>query len=879
MRRSALAIFKRLDRESRAALRGAGAAGLGLLMALAARELRAQDELVRPPTPAAVMDQLETAFLNHDLPGALALFSFPDEATLERERETLSTVFGAEEVQLTLQRPARIPADASRVRAGAQVFSSTEPRARVDQWRFTLEKDRGGWAVTSREELGEIDGLVHLSLDPRGWKAAGLSLKLEDFELRFRRGTLFTSPESLGPTLLIFVGEGEVLFSPGPAAERNELRRFSGSISLREEVRSAFIRIHPADLHRVLEPARFEPDPEAATRLPAAQRVYREQAQRYFTLDAALPRAPWWLLPSLGDASVTFATRRRGELTFAVSSSEAEDLSLFDRARRRQICLYPSGGREPRYTEDAGRAFDLLHLDLRARFEPARRFVSGEATLRLRLLQPLTTVRLRLDDDFRVESVTSPEGGRHLFFRVRGQGHLMVSLGPLAGARGEVTLTVRYSGVHEPAPVEQEVLQVGQTVEVSPLNESLLIESVLVYTNRTAWYPRPALDDHATAVLRFDVPLGVSVVTGGERTSARLVGDRTIVEYRLDRPAKYITAAVGRFFEAGQREEAGVRLRGFGLVHTKDEAAARLERTASILAFFGERFGPCPYPDLNLLFIEGPTPGGHAPPGMVLLQRRPPLLRQALRDDPASFPDEPDFFLAHELAHQWWGQAVAGANYRERWLSEGLAQYAAALWVRKSRGEAAFRRVLERFTRWALRYDDQGPIHLGYRVGHLKGDAQAFRAVIYDKAACVLHMLLGVVGEEAFGRGLRAYQEAHRYGKAGADDLREALEAESGKDLSAYFRDWIFGTGVARLSYKTRVEGAGAGYRVIVVVLASGLPGPVPVEVRLRGEGGEATHVVQVAPGETRVELEAAFRPSGVHLNDDRGLLARVDGS
>jgi aminopeptidase N len=265
---------------------------------------------------------------------------------------------------------------------------------------------------------------------------------------------------------------------------------------------------------------------------------------------------------------------------------------------------------------------------------------------------------------------------------------------------------------------------------------------------------------------------------------------------------------------------------------------------------------------------------------MVLLQRRPPLLRRSLRDDPASFPDEPDFFLAHELAHQWWGQAVAGANYRERWLSEGFAQYAAALWVRESRGEVAFRKVLERFSRWALRYEDEGPIHLGYRVGHIEGDAQAFRSVIYDKAAYVLHMLDGVVGDLAFSRGLRAYQDAHRYAKAGADDLREALEAASGRDLRAYFAEWIFGTAIARMSYKAQVESANAGgYQVALVVRASGLPGPVPVEVRLKsGTGSTTTHVVQVATGETRATLTSDFRPTAVELNGDRGLLARVSG-
>jgi aminopeptidase N len=180
--------------------------------------------------------------------------------------------------------------------------------------------------------------------------------------------------------------------------------------------------------------------------------------------------------------------------------------------------------------------------------------------------------------------------------------------------------------------------------------------------------------------------------------------------------------------------------------------------------------------------------------------------------------------------------------------------------------------------RWALRYDEAGAIHLGYRVGHLKGDAQAYRAVVYDKAAYVLHMLRGVVGEAAFSRGLLAYLEAHRYSKAGADDLRRALEAASGRELSEYFRAWVYGTGVAQLAYRSRVEGPPSGYRVALEVEAAGLPGPVPVQVRIVHEKGETTGFVEVSAGATRASLEAPARPRRVQLNADRGLLARVKG-
>jgi hypothetical protein len=869
------------------ATRGATVAALtlGLLLTRvfegpAAPEEPAQALLSRPGTVSELLDRLEAGFQSRDLEGLMGLLELPDEGARQAERDLLRTLFEAEEVALILQRPASVAASATRLRVSGQVFRASEPRARVDQWRFLLEKKGGAWVVTARDDLGDIDGLLHLSLDPRGFRADGLVVRLEDFELRFRRGTLYSSPDNVGPTVLVFVGEGEVIFTPRPAAERQQLRRFTGELELRDEVRAAFLRIHPADLRRVLSPIRFEADPEAASRWRAAERLYRDQVHRYFILDAALPRAPWWLLPGLGDASVTFDTKRRGQLTFAVNASEAEGVSLFDRLKRRQICLYPSGGREPLYSEEDGRAVDLQHLDLSVRFEPQRRHLSGTATLRLRLLQPATTVRLRLDDSFKVESVTSGENVSHLFFRVRGQDSLMISLGPQAGETGDIDLTIRYSGEHEPFPVEEEVLQVVSQAppEGKPIEGEIFIENVLVYTNRTAWYPRPSLDDHATARLRFDTPLGVSALTGGRRVFARLEGDRTKQEFELDRPAKYVTVAVGRFFEAEEHRGGSLRLHAFGMSRTKSEARTLLERSARILAFYEVQFGPCPYPDLNLLLIEGQAPGGHAPPGMVLLQRRPPLLRNTLRDDPASFPDEPDFFLAHELAHQWWGQAVSGSNYRERWLSEGFAQYAAAMWVKERRGEEAFRNVLARFGCWASRHDEEGPIHLGYRVGHIRGDPQAFRAIVYDKAAYVLHMLRGLMGDAAFFEGLGTFQERHRYGKASSDDLRKALEAASGKDLGPYFQSFIFEIGLPRISYKSRIASETGRFQVDLAVQATGLPGPMPLEVRIDHDGGGLRRQLTVAPGDTRLRIDSPARPRRVELNSDRGLLARIDG-
>ena len=389
--------------------------------------------------------------------------------------------------------------------------------------------------------------------------------------------------------------------------------------------------------------------------------------------------------------------------------------------------------------------------------------------------------------------------------------------------------------------------------------------------------PQGASGDYATAVLWLDVPAGQMAVTGGTLAPPRSEGGRTLLEYRQDLPGKYITVAVGRLQESAGA--AGAKLRGFSVPRMRSQAPAVLAHAGEMLAFFEGIFGPCPYPALNVVLMEGRTPGGHSPPGMVVMSTRPLLLRQTLRDDPATFWDVPGFFLAHELAHQWWGQGVAGQNYHERWISEAMAQYAAALWVRHDQGEETFRTVMSRMARWAMRHSDQGPIHLGHRLGHLQGDPQIFRAVVYDKGAWVLHMLRELVGGAAFDRALTSIQAGHRYGKVGAEHVRAALEKESGLNLEPYFREWIYGTALPELRVSHRITGTAGGFSTAVSVAPRNLPGPVLLDVAAVYSGGREEMRVILPPEGGTFTIATRARPRRVEVNGGATILARIVAS
>src|SRR6185503_5578864 len=147
--------------------------------------------------------------------------------------------------------------------------------------------------------------------------------------------------------------------------------------------------------------------------------------------------------------------------------------------------------------------------------------------------------------------------------------------------------------------------------------------------------------------------------------------------------------------------------------------------------------------------------------------------------------------------------------YHEQWLSEGFAQYLAALYAEQhgaDGGAGVFRGVMRQMRKWAIDETDQGPISLGYRLGHIRSNSRTMRALVYDKSAVVLHMLRGLVGDEAFFRGLQRFYRTARFRSAGTPDLRAAMEQESGRSLGRFFDRWIYGSTLPRLAFSYRVD-------------------------------------------------------------------------
>src|SRR4029078_9318473 len=127
-----------------------------------------------------------------------------------------------------------------------------------------------------------------------------------------------------------------------------------------------------------------------------------------------------------------------------------------------------------------------------------------------------------------------------------------------------------------------------------------------------------------------------------------------------------------------------------------------------------------------------------------------------------------------------------------------------ALYAQHHRGKDTFESVLRQMRKWDIDASDQGPVYLGYRLGHIRNEGRVHRALVYNKAGAVLHMLRRFIGDEVFFNGIRRFYSESRYRKAETDDLRLAMEAESGRSLERFFERWIYASALPRVKFSYR---------------------------------------------------------------------------
>jgi aminopeptidase N len=340
-------------------------------------------------------------------------------------------------------------------------------------------------------------------------------------------------------------------------------------------------------------------------------------------------------------------------------------------------------------------------------------------------------------------------------------------------------------------------------------------------------------------------------------------------------PAYCMIVAVGQFAHIEMADAPVTPLSYYVPQPDKAFAVRGFAAANPSLKFFSETIAPYPYEKLALI-IGATRFGGMENSSAIVFSNR--LLDTNV---PESISNVFNVrvglveLVAHEIAHQWFGDSVTESTWADLWLSEGFATYFAGLMVQHYEGEARFQDYMQKAGDTYFSYEKKklSPIYDTETEDLFK----LLNANNYQKGAWVLHMLRAELGDDVFFRGIRAYYEAHRGGLASTEDLRAAFEKASRRNLKQFFARWIYGAGHPHYELLWNWNDKSKRLRLVLDQTQSGdaFHNAVPVEI-LNGNSKrrivikpENKHAVQ------GIKLEAAptslvVDPENVILDESR---------
>ncbi|MEF8792702.1 M1 family metallopeptidase [Thiohalorhabdus sp.] len=373
-----------------------------------------------------------------------------------------------------------------------------------------------------------------------------------------------------------------------------------------------------------------------------------------------------------------------------------------------------------------------------------------------------------------------------------------------------------------------------------------------------AWVPNLG-EDRLTYQLRVTGPADHRVVAAGERRTHEVGENRREVEFSYNKPVPGIALIGGPYRRHQGPGKGPVTAEAFLHPELTGLAEDRLATTEGYLAEFQDRYGPYPHPRFTL--VSSPWPTGFGFPGLAYIGRR--IL---------PLPFIPRTSLPHEILHNWWGNGVYVATNSGNW-AEGLTTYGADYRLALSRSDEAARNQRRQWLADFASYhgDAEAPALREFRA-RIDG---ASRTLGYNKAAFVWIMLRNRLGERPFRQGLRRFYDEFRYRYAGWRDLREAFEAVSGEDLTAFFEQWLDRKGAPRPAL-SRVRRGDSGITVTLTQPEPAYRLALPVRMRF-ADGRTRTRTVALTGARQTVRLDTGGkRPVRVRVDPDFRVFRRL---
>jgi aminopeptidase N len=292
----------------------------------------------------------------------------------------------------------------------------------------------------------------------------------------------------------------------------------------------------------------------------------------------------------------------------------------------------------------------------------------------------------------------------------------------------------------------------------------------------------------ATSEIKVKVPNKFVAISNGELISQETVDKHTIYHWSQKQvhPTYLMTLAVGEFSEI-KDEWKGIPVTYYVEKGKEEEAKLSMGKTPQMIDYFSSKFGyDYPYPKYAQVCVNDFIFGGMENTSTTLLTDRCLLDEKALKDKPFT-----ESLVAHELAHQWFGDLVVIKHWSHAWIKEGMASYSEVLWTEHEYGkdDAAYYLLNE-----ARSYLDEDSSR--YRrpiVTNIYREAiELYDRHLYEKGACVYHMIRGILGEELFDKAIHTFVNENAHKTVETIDLLRAIETATGYNLLVLFDQYVF---------------------------------------------------------------------------------------
>jgi tetratricopeptide (TPR) repeat protein len=420
--------------------------------------------------------------------------------------------------------------------------------------------------------------------------------------------------------------------------------------------------------------------------------------------------------------------------------------------------------------------------------------------------------------------------------------------------RGQaVRWTFDYAGIitgNEDGPIEG--------LKLAAIQEPV---TYLLYPAR--WFPMTGyLTNRFTAEMHIRVPQGMRVFASGSTGAAKPVtlangkpGDQ--YDFNWTKPGFPGTIIAGRYVNPVSAGDGNVKVY---LTVSHQTAATELAQTAAReYEFFTESFGGLESTRLNVVEIPDDTLPAVWAPELAGMQGSRVGDKSGIR------------LLANTIAHQWWGSEVSPRTLSDAWITNGMARYGELMYVEDQNGKNAMHTALQDVSAGALAYDT---IPLS-STGRLSPFSPEFQSATLEKGAMIFHMLRWELGDKVFLATLKGALSQYTDSSLRAQDLVKVAEAQSQMQLTAFFAQWVDGTGAPQFTNKYAVYrlGNNKGFRTIGEIGQDLDLFRMPVELRVETDGKTEIQKVDVVGTNTQFVVDTFGRPRRISIDPGNWVL------